>query len=165
MKFNVSSPTPTTVAFTVSTRASLKTVSARLLFFLSVLARMLLGASAILAIWLRWRWSAQAGHRRAHPDGRQYILPFYGDAGTWTGHTILYLTADWLVEQIQLRYLVLVSALALWLAVQRGHTGKSLTPGAVRQKKLSSHHTALCISTVELLLPLLSMARASALLF
>ncbi|KAF2997339.1 hypothetical protein E8E13_003295 [Curvularia kusanoi] len=51
------SPTPSTVSFTVSTRPVPATLAAKLRYYVGLLTRLLLGASAIFVLWLKWRVS------------------------------------------------------------------------------------------------------------
>jgi phosphatidylinositol glycan class H protein len=51
------SPTPSTVSFTVSTRPVPATLAAKLRYYVGLLTRLLLGSTALFALWVKWRVS------------------------------------------------------------------------------------------------------------
>lgn len=105
------SPTPSTVSFTVSTRARRTTLAARLLTTLSVLLRLVLSTAALLSLWLKHRLSA----------GKPIDVLLWVLGGQWT--TILLRAlggVGWL-------YLGVMVAGVLGWAVRRGYTGTFLS--------------------------------------
>lgn len=48
-------PTPTTVSYTVSTRAPLRTLTARLIHYLALFSRILIASCLLVLLWAKWR--------------------------------------------------------------------------------------------------------------
>ncbi|PSN72241.1 hypothetical protein BS50DRAFT_544675 [Corynespora cassiicola Philippines] len=104
-------PTPSTVSFTVSTRAIPKTLPAVLASCLSILTRICLGIFVLLLLWARWRITSSNS-----PGALAWAIGNAGEA--------------WLVpllRYIQWRYLAPCALVALWLVFKRGYTEESLT--------------------------------------
>lgn len=101
-------PTPTTVRFTVSTRAAPEQFVGRLAHYLLLAGRLVLGTIILLILWMKWQNLLQ--HSWHLPSGLAQSGP---------GSTM-----KWIAEQVPARYLVPVALLFLWIIVQRGYKGK-----------------------------------------
>src|SRR5579871_1646998 len=101
-------PTPTTVRFTVSTRAAPEQFVGRCVHYLLLAGRLLLASIVLLILWIKWQNILQ--HSLHLPS----VL-----AQSGLGYSM-----KWIAEQIPARYLVPVALLFLWVIVQRGYKGK-----------------------------------------
>ncbi|KAF2458726.1 GPI-GlcNAc transferase complex, PIG-H component-domain-containing protein [Lineolata rhizophorae] len=101
-------PTNTTVSFTVSTRRPATTLTARLLSYAQVAARVLIGSLILLLFRAKWKQHVARGNHLTYSD--------------WT----LTSAAYWIATRAEWRWLAPVGLLGLWLVVRRGYTEESL---------------------------------------
>lgn len=101
-------PTPTTISFTVSTRAPIRSVTARVAFYASVILRLILGILIVSIFSAKWRagYPVQDGSR---------------DQGAHD--SILANTLSVLVSKVEWMYLLPGGIVGLWAAVRRGYVG------------------------------------------
>jgi hypothetical protein len=105
----INRPTPTTVSFTVSTRAPLTTLTSRLIHYTALASRIIIAASIILILATKWcLWSTKEGWNH---------LP------TWLNQSLPGQGAKFVAENAMARYLVPVSMAVLWACARRGYTG------------------------------------------
>ncbi|KAE9986915.1 hypothetical protein EG328_004357 [Venturia inaequalis] len=108
----INRPTPTTVSFTVSTRAPLTTLTSRLIHYTAAVSRIIIAASIILILTTKWcLWSTKEGWNH---------LP------EWLGQSLPGQGAKLVAENAMAMYLVPVSMAVLWLCARRGYTEESL---------------------------------------
>ncbi|KIW02206.1 uncharacterized protein PV09_06362 [Verruconis gallopava] len=105
-------PTPATVLYTVSTRAPLTTVPARLLHYSTLAARIVVASLVVLASWLKWisvypgfQWPGLENELRDSRLGRSCLN---------------------LVGRVPTVYLVPASLAVLWLCAWKGYREESL---------------------------------------
>jgi hypothetical protein len=102
-------PTPTTVSFTVSTRAPLTTLTSRFIHYTALASRVIIAASILLVLSTKWcLWSTREGWNH---------LP------TWLSQSLPGQGAKFVAENAMARYLVPVSMVVLWACARRGYTG------------------------------------------
>jgi phosphatidylinositol glycan class H protein len=106
-------PTPTTVCFTVSTRAPLKTRASRYIHHFLLTLRFLLACQVLLLLWTQWQLLAAKEHGKDVP-------PWILNSGPGR-------LATWASDSMMPRYLVPVALFALWLILRRGYTGTFLS--------------------------------------
>jgi hypothetical protein len=107
----INRPTPTTVSFTVSTRAPLTTLTSRFLHYTALASRIIIAASILLILSTKWcLWSTKEGWNH---------LP------TWLSQSLPGQGAKFVAENAMARYLVPVSMVVLWACARRGYTGMS----------------------------------------
>ncbi|OCL05371.1 hypothetical protein AOQ84DRAFT_399608 [Glonium stellatum] len=111
-------PTPSTISFTVSTRPVPRTLPARLLFYLSILVRIILGILALALLWAKWR----------------ITFPIEGDISkgvraeltTWVLGSSAGQAATRISTRLQWRLLIPGALGVLWGVCRRGYTEESL---------------------------------------
>jgi hypothetical protein len=102
-------PTPTTVSFTVSTRAPLTTLTSHFIHYTALASRVIIAASILLVLSTKWcLWSTREGWNH---------LP------TWLSQSLPGQGAKFVAENAMARYLVPVSMVVLWACARRGYTG------------------------------------------
>lgn len=104
-------PTPTTVSYTVSTRAPLRTFSARALHAVSVLVRILIASLILLVLWAKWRATFPNQWR-----GLLRVEDILLDSSI--GSSLVEVANGW-----KAIYLVPLSLLGLYICSRRGYTG------------------------------------------
>lgn len=105
----INRPTPTTVSFTVSTRAPLTTLASRLIHYSALASRIIIAVSIILILATKWcLWSTKEGWNH---------LPI------WLNQSLPGQGAKFVAENAMARYLVPVSMVVLWACARRGYTG------------------------------------------
>jgi phosphatidylinositol glycan class H protein len=100
-------PTPSTASYTVSTRQQSRSLPARLAFYVGIAVRVLIGISAFVLLWTKWRVSSA--------KSTAVLLWLCGRAGE-----------DSLVElaeRLEWRYLAPGALLLFYLILQRGYKG------------------------------------------
>jgi len=116
----INRPTPTTVSFTVSTRAPLTTLTSRLIHYTALASRIIIAASIILILATKWcLWSTREGWNH---------LP------TWLSLSLPGQGAKFIAENAMARYLLPVSMVVLWACARRGYTGMFIFNSVVKHK-------------------------------
>jgi hypothetical protein len=116
----INRPTPTTVSFTVSTRAPLTTLTSRLIHYTALASRIIIAASIILILATKWcLWSTREGWNH---------LP------TWLSLSLPGQGAKFVAENAMARYLLPVSLVVLWACARRGYTGMFISTSVVKHK-------------------------------
>ncbi|OCK87396.1 uncharacterized protein K441DRAFT_691178 [Cenococcum geophilum 1.58] len=112
-------PTPSTISFTVSTRPVPRTLPAHLLFYFSIIVRIILGVTALTLLWAKWR----------------IIFPIEGgdvskgarvELATWVLGTVAGQAATRVSTGLQWRWLIPGALGVLWGVCRRGYTEESL---------------------------------------
>ena len=102
-------PTPTTVRFTVSTRAAPEQFVGQVTHYLLLAGRIVLASIVLSILWMKWQNMLQ-------------YSPHLPSVLTQSG---LDYSMKWIVERVAAQYLFPVALLFLWIIVQRGYKGKS----------------------------------------
>src|SRR5947207_2441165 len=101
-------PTPTTIRFTVSTRAAPEQFVGRFAHYLLLAGRLVLGSIVLLMLWIEWQNILQHS---------SHLPSFVAQSGP--GYAM-----KWITDTIPARYLVPLALIFLWIIVQRGYKGK-----------------------------------------
>ncbi|KAF2673363.1 hypothetical protein BT63DRAFT_451406 [Microthyrium microscopicum] len=105
-------PTPTTVSFTVSTRAPIETLQARLIHYGFLAVRFLLVAQVLLVLWTKWDSTMVHSNQATIPQ--------------WLSDTPTGQWAAMLANAAAVRYLVPICVFSMWILVRREYTEESL---------------------------------------
>ncbi|KAF2427288.1 hypothetical protein EJ08DRAFT_671737 [Tothia fuscella] len=108
----ITRPTPTTISFTVSTRAPLETISARVLHYLSLALRVVIASAILFLLWTKWEL--------LYPSVEGGGVPKWL-VSSWPGKI-----ATLMAKGVMTRYLVPLAGGVLWLCARRGYTEESL---------------------------------------
>jgi hypothetical protein len=100
-------PTPSTVSYTVSTRQQSRSLPARLAFYIGIAVRILIGISALVLLWTKWRVSSV--------KSTAVLLWLCGG----TGEEALVELA----QRLEWQYLAPGALLVFYLVLQRGYKG------------------------------------------
>lgn len=101
-------PTPTTVRFTVSTRASPERFLGQVTHYLLLAGRVLVASIVLFTLWMKWLVLHQS--TKPIPAMLKCSPPGYG--------------IMWIAERVQTPHLLPVALLIMWVIVQRGYKGK-----------------------------------------
>lgn len=102
-------PTPTTVRFTVSTRASPERFLGQVPHYLLLAGRILVASVVLFTLWMKWL----VLHQSTAPIPLMLV-------SSPSGYAI-----KCIAESIPAQYLLPVALLIMWIIVQRGYKGKN----------------------------------------
>lgn len=108
-------PTLSTVLYTVSTRPVSRSLPAILAFYIGIAVRTILGASALVLLWTKWRVSSA--------KSTMLLSWVFGSVGEQS--------LVQFVETLPWRYLAPSALLVLWLVLQRGYKGTSQSMSSI----------------------------------
>lgn len=107
-------PTPYTTKYTVSTRSAPQTLAAKVLQYVGIAIRVVLGTSAIFLLWAKWATCSEYGR----PLSRKFGSSIHFFAESTGGLALLGSLC-----RIEWVYLLPSAAIILSLVVRRGYTG------------------------------------------
>jgi phosphatidylinositol glycan class H protein len=113
-------PTPSTISFTVSTRPVPRTLPAHLLFYFSILLRIILGVTALALLWAKWRIKSPI-------EGGDVFKGARAELATWVLGTVAGQAVTRVSTGLQWRWLIPGALGVLWGVCRRGYTGMSLS--------------------------------------
>jgi phosphatidylinositol N-acetylglucosaminyltransferase subunit H len=113
-------PTPSTISFTVSTRPVPRTLPAHLLFYFSILVRIILGVIALALLWAKW-------HIKFPIEGGDVFKGARAELATWALGTVAGQAVTRVSTGLQWRWLIPGALGVLWGVCRRGYTGMSLS--------------------------------------